>query len=223
MIIMSWSAFPLLSTLNMNQLLQSSPHFCQQALLLHPWCWCAFHSEPICHGAGAHLYLMRNLLVKASLWALTSHLQDIHDDVKKCGESKPAKVLAPHLHFTESIIGHLVHEAVEQSGWASFVHSELSLRGEVVALLKTREAGSAQVEMSPNRLTKLLRFLLSNTFNMIFFYIYSNDVFSEACLLMQSKDSMILWNGKWFWLIYTTVTFVSQKPSVKEQKHEKYY
>lgn len=86
---------------------------------------------------------------------------------KKCGEGKPARVLAPHLHFAESIIGHLVHEAVEQSGWASFVHSELSLRGEVVALLKTREAGSAQVEMSPNRLTKLLHLLLSNTFNMI--------------------------------------------------------
>lgn len=48
------------------------------------------------------------------------------------------RLLAPHLHLSEAIIGHLVHEAVEQSGRASFVHPELPLRGEVVTLLETK-------------------------------------------------------------------------------------
>lgn len=45
-------------------------------------------------------------------------------------------VRTSHLHFTKSIIGHLIHEAVEQSWWTGLVHPEFSLRGEVVTLLK---------------------------------------------------------------------------------------
>lgn len=54
------------------------------------------------------------------------------------GDGGPERLLAPHLHLSEAIIGHLVHEAVEQSGGASFVHPELPLRGEVVTLLETK-------------------------------------------------------------------------------------
>lgn len=46
-----------------------------------------------------------------------------------------------YLHLSESIIGHLVHEAVEQSGGTGLVHSELSLWCEVVALLKHTQRG----------------------------------------------------------------------------------
>lgn len=38
-------AFPLLFPLDNNQLLQTSPHFCQPALFSPPWCWCLLHSE----------------------------------------------------------------------------------------------------------------------------------------------------------------------------------
>lgn len=41
-----------------------------------------------------------------------------------------------YLHFTKAIVRHFVHEAVEQSWWTRLIHSELSLRSEVVALLK---------------------------------------------------------------------------------------
>lgn len=44
-------------------------------------------------------------------------------------------VVTLYLHLSEAIVGHFVHEAVEQGGGASFVHSELSLGGEVVTFL----------------------------------------------------------------------------------------
>lgn len=48
-----------------------------------------------------------------------------------------------HLHLAEAVVGHLVHKAVEQDRRAGLVHAELSLRGEVVTLLKgTRREGS---------------------------------------------------------------------------------
>lgn len=103
-----------------------------------------FHSHPICHKAGTHAFLKQNLLGKGHLCARTSYLREYK---WVCGERNVASVSAPHLHFTKSIIGHLVHETVEQSGWASLVHSELSLRGEVVTLLKTQEASSAWEEV----------------------------------------------------------------------------
>lgn len=57
-------------------------HNTQLLQTLHPWCWCLLPSEPIRYGAGTRFYLMRNLLVKGFLWALTSHLKDIHDGVQ---------------------------------------------------------------------------------------------------------------------------------------------
>ena len=41
-----------------------------------------------------------------------------------------------YLHLPEAVVRHLVHEAVEQGGGACLVHPELSLGGEVVALLE---------------------------------------------------------------------------------------
>ena len=41
-----------------------------------------------------------------------------------------------HLNFPESEVGQFVHEAVEQSWGAGRVHTELTLRGEVVGLLQ---------------------------------------------------------------------------------------
>lgn len=50
-----------------------------------------------------------------------------------------------HLHFAEAVVGHLVHETVEQRRGAGLVYSELSLGGEVVTFLKgTREEGEKE-------------------------------------------------------------------------------
>lgn len=62
-----------------------------------------------------------------------------HDGGSVGGDGGPERLSAPHLHLSEAIIGHLVHEAVEQSGGASFVHPELPLGGEVVTLLETKQ------------------------------------------------------------------------------------
>ena len=40
-----------------------------------------------------------------------------------------------YLDFSKSKVGHFVHEAVEKSGGATCIHTELSLRCEVVGLL----------------------------------------------------------------------------------------
>lgn len=42
-----------------------------------------------------------------------------------------------HLHFSEAIVGHLVHQTVEQRRRRGFIHPELSLRREEIALLTT--------------------------------------------------------------------------------------
>ena len=44
-----------------------------------------------------------------------------------------------HLNFPESEVGQFVHEAVEQSWGAGRVHTELTLRGEVVGLLQGKQ------------------------------------------------------------------------------------
>lgn len=41
-----------------------------------------------------------------------------------------------YLHLSEAVVGHFVHEAVEQGGGASLVHSKLSLGREVVTFLQ---------------------------------------------------------------------------------------
>lgn len=41
-----------------------------------------------------------------------------------------------HLHFPKAVVGHLVHQAVEQGGRAGLIHSKLSLRCEVIAFLQ---------------------------------------------------------------------------------------
>ena len=42
----------------------------------------------------------------------------------------------PHLQVTETIVAHLVHQAVEQNLRSARVHTELALRGEIVGLLQ---------------------------------------------------------------------------------------
>lgn len=51
-----------------------------------------------------------------------------------------------HLHLAEAVVGHLVHEAVEQGGRAGLVHPKLPLRGEVVAFLEGRQLTSVTVQ-----------------------------------------------------------------------------
>ena len=46
-------------------------------------------------------------------------------------------VRAVYLHLSKAIITHLVHEAVQQDGWAGRVHTELTLWSEVIWLLQS--------------------------------------------------------------------------------------
>lgn len=40
-----------------------------------------------------------------------------------------------YLHFSEAVVGHFIHQAVEQRGGTGFIHSEFSLGGEVITFL----------------------------------------------------------------------------------------
>lgn len=65
-----------------------------------------------------------------------------HDKVAEIfpsGTPAPIWPAMTYLHFSEAVVGHFVHQAVEQRGGAGFIHSELSLRGEVITFLRRRK------------------------------------------------------------------------------------